>query len=551
MAVRVKTIQLSWLTRWLLSACVLIGSLVILSIPLPKHGVHWLQLSSNPWFSLPIPTPLTLIGPIVAALAATFLFTKRAPQEELHRTIAEPPADFLWPVWLGLCVLSVIFLNWLTNELPPIPTLRDLAYFSILTAFAAASWCLGAMPYTFWISWARRNSWAISASACVGVLIYVLAYHYTPLALFNLPTLINPLQRATLYSCAFVLRLCSNKVIFNPELNLIGIEHFSAYLDPRCAGWEGISLFIAFYSLYILLNKRDLRIPHVLVLLPIGCLAIWGLNVIRIVALVLLGAWSDSIGIDGFHSVAGWIFFNLIALGLVSTTERMRLFSKRANPTSLAVRSTLWSNPASPYLLPLLTIIAVGMLATAVSPIVSYPASIAAGALVLWRHRKQRIFGCGISSWAILLGVLVFIVWIGFAPGEHAAHAADVRLMSLRPDVLPPLGAAAWLSIRAVGSVVVAPIAEELAFRGYLLRKLMNREFDKLSYKFDWLSFLGSSVVFGLFHERYCVGIFAGMAFALALYPRHRLFDAITSHSVANGLLSAYVLATQRWALWS
>jgi exosortase/archaeosortase family protein len=45
-------------------------------------------------------------------------------------------------------------------------------------------------------------------------------------------------------------------------------------------------------------------------------LALWCLNVVRLVALILFDNWSDALAVDGFHSVAGWLFFNAAALGL-------------------------------------------------------------------------------------------------------------------------------------------------------------------------------------------------------------------------------------------
>jgi hypothetical protein len=41
------------------------------------------------------------------------------------------------------------------------------------------------------------------------------------------------------------------------------------------------------------------------------------------------------------------------------------------------------------------------------------------------------------------------------------------------------------------------------------------------------------------------------MLFAVAMYRRGALFDAIIAHSTANAMLSAYVLASNRWSLWN
>ena len=111
--------------------------------------------------------------------------------------------------------------------------------------------------------------------------------------------------------------------------------------------------------------------------------------------------------------------------------------------------------------------------------------------------------------------------------------------------------AAAWLIFRALGSVITVPIAEELAFRGYALRRLISSDFDKLSPRFTWLSFLLSSVLFGALHGRWLAGTVAGMFYAWAMYRRGRVSDAILAHATTNALIAAEVLFFGNWTLWN
>jgi CAAX prenyl protease-like protein len=129
-------------------------------------------------------------------------------------------------------------------------------------------------------------------------------------------------------------------------------------------------------------------------------------------------------------------------------------------------------------------------------------------------------------------------------PDKQAAFAAALAGAS-------PLFAACWLAARVVGAVVTVPIAEELAFRGYLGRRLIDGDFERVAFRtFTWLAFLGSSVLFGLMHGRWLAGTIAGMAYALVLYRRGELGDAISAHAVTNALIAAYVLATGAYTLW-
>ncbi len=110
----------------------------------------------------------------------------------------------------------------------------------------------------------------------------------------------------------------------------------------------------------------------------------------------------------------------------------------------------------------------------------------------------------------------------------------------------------AWVIARALGSVIVSPLIEELAFRGYLTRRLMAADFKSVPQgKFSWPSFLVSSSLFGIFHDRWIAGTLAGMLYALALYRRHKLSDAVLAHATTNALIVAYVLASGKWSLWT
>ena len=70
--------------------------------------------------------------------------------------------------------------------------------------------------------------------------------------------------------------------------------------------------------------------------------------------------------------------------------------------------------------------------------------------------------------------------------------------------------------------------------------------------QFSWLSFLISSVLFGALHGgMWLHGTIAGMTFALALYQRGALGDAVQAHATTNALIVLYVFATGHWAVWS
>src|SRR5690606_8547511 len=115
---------------------------------------------------------------------------------------------------------------------------------------------------------------------------------------------------------------------------------------------------------------------------------------------------------------------------------------------------------------------------------------------------------------------------------------------------LHPAVALIWILSRTVGAVLIVPIAEELAFRGYLLRKLVSSRFEEVSAsRRSLFSFTASSLVFGFLHADWLSGTVAGALFAAAVYWRGRITDAIVAHVVANAALTAVVLGFGRWDL--
>ncbi len=133
------------------------------------------------------------------------------------------------------------------------------------------------------------------------------------------------------------------------------------------------------------------------------------------------------------------------------------------------------------------------------------------------------------------------------------------RFASIAPSAAPAVFAhatlsarSAWIAVRLIGAVITVPIAEELAFRGFLLRRLSGADFESVSWtKFAWIPFLVSSIAFGVLHgDRWLAGAIAGMIYAFAMQRRGRLGDAIAAHGFTNLLLAGWVLITGNWQFW-
>lgn len=147
----------------------------------------------------------------------------------------------------------------------------------------------------------------------------------------------------------------------------------------------------------------------------------------------------------------------------------------------------------------------------------------------------------------MLVGFAVFVLWRLMIDADPAASTAFGAAL----DGVAPTVAIGWLLLRTLGAVVTVPIAEELAFRGYLLAVLSRQPvLAGVRLPFDWLGFAGSSLLFGALHGQWLAGTMAGLAYGWLRYRRDRIWDAVIAHMTTNLLLAIHVMATGQWSYW-
>ena len=415
-----------------------------------------------------------------------------------------------------------------------------------LAWFAAAALTLllliaAAIPATRWLPLARCAAGPLSACLIIGLAAWGMGQLTDALWL--------SLSRSTFWLVEHLLRVVTPDVVSDPQNFVMGTSIFAVTIAPECSGYEGIGLVLVFAGVYLWCSRGELRFPVALALLPAATLLIWLLNACRIAGLVAVGTWvSKDAAVQGFHSQMGWLGFNAVALGIVFAADRLPWLHRRGR----FVESDRQANAAAPYLVPLFVLLATMMITGAfVSGFDwAYPLRVITTGLALWcfRHAYAGILRWSWSWMACAIGAGVFVLWLALEPAAAANDGASVDA-ALRE--MPRGWAAVWLGFRVLGTVVTVPLAEELAFRGFLTRQLISSDFASVPMgRFTWQSFVLSSVLFGLLHGRWLAGTLAGMAFALALYQRRRLGDAVFAHALTNLLLAIYVLATSAWWLW-
>jgi membrane protease YdiL (CAAX protease family) len=173
--------------------------------------------------------------------------------------------------------------------------------------------------------------------------------------------------------------------------------------------------------------------------------------------------------------------------------------------------------------------------------------------LLVTKRLDRRLWGPQRTSWSV--------VWIGLAVGVVTAIVAytlngiaafligaeDPVEQQLLQDALT---GGATLAIVALLAVVVAPLVEEVLFRGVLFRSLMDRTGV-------WVAAVLSSALFAIVHVEVVVsqpvalvGLFTvGLVLAIAYRIVGNLWIPIIGHAVFNGISLSLAIVVDRLGL--
>jgi exosortase E/protease (VPEID-CTERM system) len=536
--------SLTWV-RWACLSALLFGEVMFLTVRFDTGTIYhiqgwWADLMGQSWI---IPQVC------IAVTAALLLFGGSRLREEFRSVAAQPtPLGQMWPLLAGHLTVYLAFTA-VTGVLlgGHIENYAHPEWWAVLWLVMAAAtgitWFAMILAPRLWLT-LIKHAWI---PLLVGLGLGVAAWGAGRVT----KELWRPLSETTLRLDYFLLRLVVPDVRYDPSQCLLGTDRFYVTVAPACSGYEGIGLIWVFLGGFLWFFRHTLRFPQAFLLFPLGTLVIYLANVLRIFGLILLGSYgSEEIALGGFHSQAGWLALNGVALGMVGFAGRSAFFSKTV--------AGEWSgNASAAYLAPFLALVLVNMLTLIVTHggfDYYYALRIFAVAAVLLCYRKVYQVLSWRCSWeALVAGVGVFALWMGleWMALDPTAQAASNDRFAAGLYGMGASWARIWLLFRVLGSVIAIPIAEELAFRGYLSRRLIATDFEQVPMgQFTWFSFVLSSVAFGMLHGRMLAGVLAGMIFALVVCRTKRLSDAIWAHAITNGLIAAYVLTTSTWTLW-
>lgn len=184
-----------------------------------------------------------------------------------------------------------------------------------------------------------------------------------------------------------------------------------------------------------------------------------------------------------------------------------------------------------------------------------YPVKILIVAYLLYRYRSmyseillrdlvnlpQMLAACG-------TGLLVFVLWINM----DWPLMASGNYQGFNPTLLPGNELQLIMTLfRVSGAVLVVPLMEELFWRSFLIRYIIDHDFEMVPIgTFTWVSFIITVVMFGLEHHFVLAGMAAGIVYNLFLYRTKSLALCVVAHAITNLALAVYIIFTGKWYFW-
>jgi exosortase E/protease (VPEID-CTERM system) len=491
-------------------------------------GVPWLraQLKTVPPLVLCVTTAMVVLGGrgLRAAFAAE-------PTPLVHRQGVRLYAHL--SAYAGFFGLTLALLR----DLTPASSL-GVSLWATLAVVTGCSAVLLAVPRS-----ALR--WAMTAGA--RVCIAGLAAGALSLAAGLFATSAWPhLASASLRLSSLLLALSGSDVIVDYSARSIRVDNFEAEIAAACSGVEGMGLMVVLVGAYLFAFRRELRFPAALLLLPVSVMLAFCANALRIAALMLVGSKiSVQIANSGFHSKAGWVVFCAAAVGLLYGSRNLLT---RDVQRSTRAPAPLVEGPLAAYIGPQLCLLGsallTGLWAAGVDRWMALRFVVASAALS-WLSRPL-LKGLRVSLPAVVVGVLTYLLWIALV--KHETHDAVYETF-LRTH--GRVEVTLFLLARVVGSVLVVPIAEELAFRGFLARWPSGANFQAVRPAYiSMQGLLLSSAVFGVLHSDMLAGAVAGIFYCLLYRRTESIADPIVAHAVTNGLIAIEVLALGHYGRW-
>ncbi len=239
-----------------------------------------------------------------------------------------------------------------------------------------------------------------------------------------------------------------------------------------------------------------------------------------------------------------------------------------APPPGPATTASLGRWPWLPYVAPMAAFVVLTSLegrlpatAPGASTIAFYPwvYAIKLGVVVLaiwWSRSTWRDLrpwpGLGTSAVSVAIGLAVAMIWVG-ADGYYPVWGSIGSRAAYDPNVLTPGSRVAFLAVRFFGLVLVVPLFEELFWRSFVVRWIIDPDrFEAVP--IGRITLAAAAITAGLFAlehpAEWLPALGTGFAWAWLLRWSRSVSACFISHAVANLGLGVYVMATGDWKFW-
>jgi CAAX prenyl protease-like protein len=183
---------------------------------------------------------------------------------------------------------------------------------------------------------------------------------------------------------------------------------------------------------------------------------------------------------------------------------------------------------------------------------IGYAIKIAIVAVLAWYFRSTWRDMTPWPSWsglalAVGIGLSSLILWVGL-DGRYPLIPGMGKRQGFDPSVLTLESRIAFLVVRMFGLVLLVPLIEELFWRSFLMRWIIDQDFSKVAIgTVTPLAAAVTSILFALEHPEWLPALLTGLAWAWLLWYTKSVAACFVSHVTANLALGIYVLATGAW----
>lgn len=183
---------------------------------------------------------------------------------------------------------------------------------------------------------------------------------------------------------------------------------------------------------------------------------------------------------------------------------------------------------------------------------------IVVGSLLFWFWSRYPKFSANGLGEAIGFGIIGFGIWVGLASVDLSGYLPESirswvtgKRAGFDPASMDVPMRFGVIALRLVGLVLIVPIMEEVFWRGFLWRYLINESFHQVEMgRYSGTSFLVVIVFFTAVHPEWLAAAAWCAGINFLLVRTKNLWACIMAHAVTNALLGIYILGTGCYWLW-